>query len=117
LGPLWVQGNALLLREAFSNVIDNALRYAGPGAEVTVRARADEQGHAVVEVDDNGPGIPAELQPRVFERFFRVATTGNGCGLGLAIVKEIVERHEGQVTVGNLAPHGLRVRMGLPLAG
>jgi two-component system sensor histidine kinase TctE len=117
LGPLWVQGNALLLREAFSNVIDNALRYAGPGAEVTVRARAGEQGHAVVEVDDNGPGIPAELQPRVFERFFRVATTGNGCGLGLAIVKEIVERHEGQVTVGNLAPHGLRVRMGLPLAG
>lgn len=116
--PLWVQGNALLLREAFSNVIDNALRYAGPGSEVTVRAHADTPtGHAVVEVDDNGPGIPAELQTRVFERFFRVATTGNGCGLGLAIVKEIVERHDGQVTVSNLSPQGLRVRMGLPLAG
>ncbi|HMC14638.1 MAG TPA: sensor histidine kinase [Albitalea sp.] len=114
-GELFVEGNALLVREALANVIDNAIRYSGSGHEVTVRTRPDG-GRVVVEVDDTGPGIPGDLHERAFERFFRVSPSGSGCGLGLAIVKEIVERHAGSVTLESLSPHGLRIRMELPLA-
>lgn len=114
--PVMVAGNALLLREAMVNVIDNAIRYAGRGAEVTVRVGTDGAS-AVVEVDDNGPGISLEHHEAVFERFYRATHEGMGCGLGLAIVKEIVERHDGQVRLENREPHGLRVHLRLPLPG
>jgi two-component system sensor histidine kinase TctE len=113
--PVEVNGIALLLREALFNVLDNALRYAGRGAEVTVRvARGGAQ--ALLEVRDTGPGIPAALQGDVFERFVRGTHEGNGCGLGLAIVKEIVERHAGHVLLGDSQPQGLTLRITLPLA-
>lgn len=116
-GPtLVVQGNALLLREALSNLIDNAIRYAGAGATVTVSLRR-EGAEAVLEVADNGPGIPAAQRERVFERFVRATDQGEGCGLGLAIVKEIVERHAGRVALHEALPHGLRAVIHLPLAG
>lgn len=114
-GELCVEGNALLVREALVNVIDNAIRHGGPDQEVTVRTRRDA-GSVVVEVDDGGPGIPSELHETVFERFFRVSPAGTGSGLGLAIVKEIIERHDGQVSLQNLSPHGLRLRLALPAA-
>jgi two-component system sensor histidine kinase TctE len=110
-----VTGNPLLLREALANLIDNALRYAGKGAEVTVRARQAGD-TAVVEVDDDGPGIPSSDHERVFERFVRGTHDGNGCGLGLAIVREIVQQHRGEVALFNVLPNGLRVRVSLPLA-
>lgn len=110
-----VTGNPLLLREALANLIDNALRYAGDGAEITVRARRAGE-TAVVEVDDSGPGIPSTEHEHVFERFVRGTHDGQGCGLGLAIVREIVQQHRGQVALFNLSPKGLRVRVSLPLA-
>ena len=110
-----VLGNALLLREAIANVVDNAIRYAGRGSTVTVRCAA-RTGEVVVEVEDDGPGIAPAEHARVFERFARATHDGDGCGLGLAIVKEIVERHGGKVTLHNVEPHGLRVEMRLPLA-
>jgi two-component system sensor histidine kinase TctE len=110
-----VLGIPLLLREALANVVDNALRYAGRGAEVTVRV-AREGRHGLVEVRDTGPGVPASLQSDMFERFVRGTHEGNGCGLGLAIVKEIVQRHAGLVQVADTRPHGLTVRLLLPLA-
>lgn len=110
-----VTGNPLLLREALVNLVDNAMRYAGRGAVVTVRARL-EGTQAVVEVEDNGPGIPTTEHERVFERFVRGVNDGSGCGLGLAIVKEIVQQHGGQVALFNVLPHGLRVRVSLPSA-
>ena len=114
--PVWVLANPLLISEALSNVIDNALHYAGgPGAQVTVRVRSDE-GRALLEVMDNGPGIAEADQARVFERFVRATDSGNGCGLGLAIVKEIIERHGGEVRLSDASPHGLHVRIWLPLA-
>ena len=121
--PVWVHANELLMREALTNLIDNALHYAGAGSQVTVRvlaAPSTPQGMnrpmALLEVIDNGPGIPVGDQARVFERFVRATDAGNGCGLGLAIVKEIVERHEGQVTLSDAPPHGLCVRVVLPMA-
>jgi two-component system, OmpR family, sensor histidine kinase TctE len=112
--PVVVMGNSLLLREAIVNLIDNALRYAGRGSAVTVRVRP--LGHdALVEVEDNGPGIAPADRQRVFERFARATMQGDGCGLGLAIVKEIAERHAGSVSLEGAVPRGLRVLMRLPL--
>jgi two-component system sensor histidine kinase TctE len=114
--PLPVLGNAMLIREALVNLVDNAIRYAGRGASITVSAHA--QGHdAVVTVEDNGPGVPESEHERIFERFVRATHEGNGCGLGLAIVKEIVERSSGSVRLESVQPHGLRVVLRLPLAG
>jgi len=112
-GEIAVQANAALLREALTNLVDNAIRYGGRGAEVTLRIR-EEDGAAVIVVDDNGPGIPAADRERVFERFVRATEGGDGCGLGLAIVREIIERHQGTVTLGDAQPHGLRVTIRLP---
>lgn len=114
--PVVVEGAALLLREALVNLVDNALRYAGRGAVVTVRA--GREGRAGwLEVTDNGPGLPDGLHTKVLERFFRATHEGSGCGLGLAIVKEIAERHGGTVTLSPAAPSGLNARIQLPLAG
>jgi len=114
-GPVQVFANAPLLREAVSNLVDNAIRYAGHGAEVTLRVRQQGQ-QALVVVEDNGPGIAPADRERVFERFVRATYEGDGCGLGLAIVKEIIERHQGLVTLDDAAPHGLRVTLRLPCA-
>ncbi|HEV8313012.1 MAG TPA: sensor histidine kinase [Burkholderiaceae bacterium] len=112
-----VQGNALLLREALVNLIDNAVRYAGRGSEVTVRARQTGRDACIV-VEDNGPGIPSADRERVFERFVRATHEGSGCGLGLAIVKEIAEQHGGEVTLADAhpgqQPPGLRAALRLP---
>jgi two-component system sensor histidine kinase TctE len=110
-----VLGIPLLLREALANVLDNALRYAGRGSEVTVRVAAQQQ-QALIEVSDTGPGIPPALHADVFERFVRGTHEGNGCGLGLAIVKEIVERHAGHVALATTQPQGLTLRIFMPLA-
>lgn len=115
-GPIWVEGNALLIREALSNLIDNALHYAGTGAQVTVQVQA-RAGQARLSVSDTGPGIAPTDRARVMERFVRGTDAGNGCGLGLAIVREIIERHRGTVSLGDAHPHGLQVTLTLPLAG
>ena len=115
---VWIEANELLMREALSNLIDNALHYAGEGSQVTVSAGPSpvKPGIAVLEVIDNGPGIPANDHARVFERFVRGTDTGDGCGLGLAIVREIVERSAGQVELRQALPQGLCVRIELPMA-
>jgi two-component system sensor histidine kinase TctE len=113
--PVTVSANAALLREALTNLIDNAIRYAGEGAEVTLRVGRDDA-CAIVTVDDNGPGIAPADRERVFERFVRASYHGDGCGLGLAIVREIIERHHGSVSLGDAPPRGLRVTIRLPCA-
>jgi two-component system sensor histidine kinase TctE len=110
-----VHGNALLLREAIANLIDNAVRYAGPGSSVTARVRRLGN-EIVVEVEDTGAGIAPADRERVFERFARATHQGDGCGLGLAIVKEIVERHSGTVKLEGAVPRGLRAVIRLPQA-
>ncbi|MFG6462989.1 sensor histidine kinase [Roseateles sp. DXS20W] len=113
--PVTVPGVALLLREALVNLVDNAIRYAGPGAVLTVRLRRADA-DVWIDVEDNGPGLAPELRERVFERFVRGSTTGEGCGLGLAIVREIAERHGGSASLLPAAPRGCIARLALPLA-
>lgn len=115
--PVWIEANELLVREALTNLIDNALHYAGPGSQVTVRVMAEGATpwpQALLQVSDTGPGLSATDRERVFGRFVRASDVGQGCGLGLAIVKEIVERHQGKVQLDAVQPHGLCVSIRLP---
>ncbi len=108
-----LQGEKILLRESLSNLIDNALHYAGRGATVTLRVRS-LPGEVCVEVEDNGPGLTEAERARVFERFWRASERQGGCGLGLAIVAEIARQHGGRAEVEGVDPHGLCVRLRLP---
>jgi len=103
------------LHEAISNLIDNALKYA-PLSPVEVRVRT-ENGRAVVDVVDRGPGLSDEERARVFDRFYRGENRGDaeGSGLGLAIVKRAVERAGGEVSVDSQPGHGARFTIRLPL--
>lgn len=90
-----LMGVDLLLHEALSNLIDNAMHHSPPGAHITVRVGAHW-----FEVEDDGPGIAPEHQAHVFERFYRAAPSGvSGSGLGLAIVKEIASQHGAVVSL------------------
>jgi len=96
--PAWVEGNALLLHELFSNLIDNALRYTPEGGKVTVRVAARE--FVTAEIEDNGPGIDEKERELVFERFYRAAgSEASGSGLGLPIVRSIARQHHASVQV------------------
>jgi len=75
-----------------------------------------ERGAAVIEVVDNGPGVPAELAQRVFDPFFTTKPRGQGTGLGLSISTDIVRRHGGTLTL-DPSPHGARFVMRLPVDG
>ncbi len=108
-----MQGNSALLREMFINLVENAIKYIPRDGSITVRLTEDEQSY-IVDVEDNGLGIPDSDKERVFERFYRREQTGNGCGLGMAIVREIVERHAGSVQLLDAEPHGLIVHVVLP---
>jgi two-component system sensor histidine kinase TctE len=104
LDDAWTMGEPMLMRELLANLIDNALSYIPPKGTVTVRTTR-EGDRAVLEVEDDGPGIPAAERARVFERFYRAqGTVGEGCGLGLAIVAEIAQRHNAHAEI--LTPAG-----------
>ena len=97
LEDAWVLAEPLLLRELLANLLDNAISYTAVDGRVTVRTRI-ETGAALLEVEDDGPGIPESEREHVFERFYRIpGTLGPGCGLGLAIVREIADRHGAEV--------------------
>ncbi|HEV7477121.1 MAG TPA: ATP-binding protein, partial [Burkholderiales bacterium] len=115
LEPAPVQGDAFLLREALANLVHNAIEYSNRGGRVTVRTGA-RNGHAFVEVEDDGPGIPAAERGRVLERFYRVpGTSGTGSGLGLAIVREIAVGHgAGIELVEGAGAKGCRVAITFP---
>lgn len=112
-----ITGDTASLQELLDNLIDNALRYAGRGARVTVSVIALPEGGVMLRVEDNGPGVPTELMARLGERFFRApGTSESGTGLGLAIVQQIAAQHGAQVTFGDAQPHGLRVTVQFPPA-
>ncbi|MEK8030350.1 sensor histidine kinase N-terminal domain-containing protein [Ideonella sp. DXS29W] len=116
-GAATVSGVPWLLREALSNLIDNALRYTPAGGVVTVGS-GQTAGRPWLRVVDNGPGIPAAERERVFERFYRVAGThGDGVGLGLAIVREIAALHQAEIRLDDAPEGGLMVSLIFPAAG
>lgn len=115
-----IVGEGVLVRELIRNLVDNAVQYTPGGGTVTVRLLPDPYGHvAVLQVEDNGPGIPESERELVFQPFYRaLGTEVDGSGLGLAIVREIAERQGGSVTVEPTHPRtvspGTRFSVRLP---
>jgi len=110
-----VAGNTGLLASLVSNLIDNAIRYTHKGGRVTAVCRGEGE-QVMLQVVDNGPGIPAEARAHVFERFYRVAADTEGTGLGLAIVHQVARSHGGSVSVAAGAERvGLVATVRLPV--
>jgi two-component system sensor histidine kinase TctE len=115
-GAVPVEGQPLLLRELVSNLVDNAIRYTPEGGRIAVRVVHDAEGAPSLQVEDSGPGIPAEERARVFDRFVRLqGSRADGCGLGLPIVKQIAERHGASIQLADAhGGHGLSVTVRFP---
>jgi len=112
-----VEGDYVFLRQAFVNVIHNAVKYSPVGGAISVRINGGD-GQVLVEIHDDGPGIPVEDQLKVFDRFYRVDKArwreSGGAGLGLSIVKWTVEAHGGNVTLESGPNEGCTFRIHLP---
>jgi two-component system, OmpR family, sensor histidine kinase CpxA len=113
---LVVKADAEMLTRALSNLVRNAVRYAGEAGPITVSAQR-EQNEVKITVADCGPGVPAPDLPRIFDPFYRADASRDretgGAGLGLAIVKTCIESCGGAVSCRNLEPSGLEVTMRL----
>jgi signal transduction histidine kinase len=122
-----LQGDPYQLRQVFTNLITNAFEALGGKGRVAITASPvvpdDEAavgdthpgGWVVVEVADDGPGVPPEVMERIFNPFF--TTKPQGSGLGLAIVRKIIDAHDGRIDVGPGALGGTSFRVTLPQAG
>ena len=112
-----VSADAVAIGSALTNLLSNALKYTPSGGAVRVHAEPRD-GFVAFVVSDDGPGIPEEHAPRVFDKFFRVPMPQGptGAGLGLAIAKEVVEAHHGTISVSSSPPRGARFTFTLPMA-
>jgi signal transduction histidine kinase len=114
-GPLWVAGDPVLLAQALSNLIDNALKYAPQNGAIEVAVRKRGAASVEISVADNGPGIDAAEKCKVMERFYRGdASRGTpGVGLGLSLVQAVAKLHGSPLELYDQAP-GLRVVLSMP---
>ena len=114
-----IQGDRHRLRQLLLNLTDNAVKYNNPGGAVAISLRRAGAA-AELRIANTGPGLPAELQPRVFERFFRGDASHNreveGCGLGLSIAQWIVHAHGGTIQFASQPGQLTTVTVRLPLA-
>jgi heavy metal sensor kinase len=114
---VWTSADRLVLREAVTNVVDNAIKYSPKGSTIAVRVRRDGD-RAILDIVDQGAGVAAEHRERIFDRFFRLdearSRDSGGTGLGLAIAKWAVEVNGGQISVESSATEGSLFRIALP---
>ena len=126
-GPQWiwrgdiadgleVTGDEELLRRAIDNVLANVAAHTPEGSTAILTATGDGT-RVTVEVRDDGPGIPPDQLPRIFDRFYRAGVPSRrpGSGLGLAIAAAVVAAHDGHVAAMAGEPHGLRIILTLPM--
>jgi signal transduction histidine kinase len=111
--------DAFRLERVLGNLLSNAVKYSPDGGAIRVRIDQDDAGWALLEVHDEGQGIPAAALPYVFNRFYRAANAQltAGTGIGLAVVRRIVEQHGGSVRVQSEVGAGTTVTVRLPLHG
>ena len=116
-----VEGDQQRIEQVIMNILSNAIKYTPDGGEISISAGRDPAGDAWVNVTDNGIGIPEEDIPRLFERFYRVdkarSRESGGTGLGLSIALEILNLHQGKITVDSKLGQGTSVTITLPAAG
>ena len=110
-----IQADSVRLAQVFGNLIDNAIKYA-PGSRISISLKVDKDKQTVIFADQ-GPGIPSEHLPFLFERFYRVSghSTKRGAGLGLFICKQIVQAHHGQISVNTTPGKGTAFLIELPV--
>jgi two-component system sensor histidine kinase CreC len=116
VGDVAVHGDPFLLHLALSNLVQNAIEFSPPDGRIAVGASASG-GRVEVNVDDEGPGLPAFAQARAFEKFFSLERPDTGkksTGLGLNFVKEVAVLHGGDIALENLPARGLRAHLTLP---
>ena len=108
-----------LIMQVLINLVDNAIKYTPPGSVILIRGRKTD-GRAQISVEDNGPGIPEEMKPHVFEMFYTgkkaIADSHRSMGLGLALCCSIVEAHNGTLMLTEHEPHGCNFTFTLPLS-
>jgi two-component system sensor histidine kinase HydH len=109
---LTVHGDVQRLRQALTNLVDNAANASRPGAEVTLRAAAIADRQVAIEIEDQGRGIGPDDLPRIFEPFF--TTRPDGTGLGLAIVQKVIRAHGGDIKVRSAPGAGSTFTITLP---
>jgi len=113
-GGMAVLGDEELLRRAVDNLLMNVLVHTPAGTVGTIAATTTGD-RVAIEVSDDGPGVPPDKLPHIFERFYRAGSQGTrGSGLGLAIAAEIAAAHGGTAEAARACPHGLRIRLTLP---
>lgn len=117
--PLLVRADARLIMQLLINLVNNAIKYSPAGSHIEIRAFREAE-HAVIEVSDDGPGIPDAQKPQVFEMFYtgskRVADSRRSLGLGLSLCRSIVHAHGGELTLRDHTPHGCIFSFTLPLS-
>jgi PAS domain S-box-containing protein len=115
--PLWVTGDVLRLEQVIQNLLQNAVKYSPGGGEIEIRT-ASHGDQVQINVCDQGIGIPADVQPYLFQRFFRARAEDRrlvaGLGLGLYLCKEIMDLHEGSIDVQSVEGKGCTVTLLLP---
>ena len=118
-GDIAADGDPERVHQVVANLLENAVRHSPAGGAVQVRARRTDD-RVIIEVIDEGPGIPEHEASRVFERFYRAdsaaASSDGGAGLGLAIARWIVDLHGGEIHPESCDPHGCRMVVTLPRA-
>lgn len=110
----WVYGNEIQLEQVVVNLVLNARDALGGTGRVRLRLHPPATGQVRLEVEDDGPGIPAALLPRIFEPFFTTKPAGRGTGLGLAMAQHIVQEHGGELQAGNRPGGGALFTLTLP---
>jgi len=120
LQSIQIEGDPPRLKQVVVNLVDNAIKYTGAGGSIEISVMP-EGNYAVLRVKDTGIGIPEEMLPRVFDRFFRADKARSrdvgGSGLGLSIVRSICQAHGGDVTLESREGHGTTVAVRLPYEG
>ncbi|MFN8528689.1 MAG: PAS domain-containing sensor histidine kinase [Anaerolineae bacterium] len=117
--PIQVWFDSTLMQEAISELLTNAIRYTPSGGTVHIRCAFAEDDHCLLEVTNNGDGIPSDKLPHVFDRFYKVddaRSLHRGLGLGLSMVKRIIELHHGWIEAESTPGEVTHVRITLPLA-
>lgn len=116
LAPASLNGDRLLLTQALSNLLDNALEFSPPGGVIELHGGLEEGGY-LLRVRDHGPGVPDYALERVFERFYSLPRpdSGKSTGLGLSLVREVAQLHGGRAELLNHADGGAEARLWLPL--
>jgi two-component system sensor histidine kinase CreC len=114
--PVRVDGERFLIRQALTNLVQNAADFSPPGGEIDI-SLAERSGSAEISVRDRGPGIPAYALDKVFDRFYSLSRPDTGkksSGLGLSLVREVAHLHGGRVSIENHPDGGARATLSLP---